>query len=402
MERHPHRINPEIGTEEDLRRISQKLQEAGINWLQDIVPNHMAFHPQNEWLNDVLEKGSQSLYASFFDIAWTSSFHKGKLMVPFLGANLTQVIEGGELQVAYQDGRLVLKYYEAVFPLAARSYATLLSADKPSEAVKALVEQIEVLHGIEDKNQYAESWNEIAQQLTALMKNKTVKTYVEKRLKATNDDQEALKALAEGQHYRLCHWQETDSRINYRRFFTVNGLICLNMQEEAVFETYHQYIRQLLEEGIFQGLRIDHIDGLYDPTTYLERLRQLTGDETYIIVEKILEKGEEMEAWPVQGNTGYDFLAIVNNLLTDAKSEKSFNQFLSVAGKKPHAGGASDSRKKSAYSAPTHGWRARKPVPPVYGAQPGGGQSHYPYSPRRHKNRYCRIPHPTTGIPLLW
>lgn len=329
----PFLINPEIGTEEELRAISQKLQEAGINWLQDIVPNHMAFHPQNGWLMDVLEKGVQSLYAPFFDIAWTSNLHKGRLMVPFLGADLKEVIQNGELELVYTGNKLYFKYYDAHFPLSPRTYETILRGEKPSEAIKGLVAQIEQLHAVEDRAAYAERWNEIGQQLAGLMKNKTVKNYVEKGLKAFNSNKEALQQLADLQHYRLCHWQETDSQINYRRFFTVNGLICLNIQDESVFQTYHQYIKQLIDKGIFQGLRIDHIDGLYDPTQYLERLRELAGDETYIVVEKILEKGEQMPDWPVQGNTGYDFLAQVNNLLTYSKSEKEFSQFYRQLGK---------------------------------------------------------------------
>lgn len=324
----PHNINPEIGTEEDLRRISQKFQEAGINWLQDIVPNHMAFHPQNQWLNDVLEKGVQSVYAPFFDIAWTSSFHKGKLMVPFLGADLPTVIQNGELSLAFHGERLVLQYYEAFFPLSPRSYVHILTGEKPSEAIKGLATQIDQLHSVEDRKAYGEGWHEIAQQLMALMKNKTVKAYVDKRIKGINANKNSIQQLAEEQHYRLCHWQETDHRINYRRFFTVNGLICLNIQDPEVFQSYHQYIKQLLDEGIIQGLRVDHIDGLYDPTGYLENLRQLAGDETYVVVEKILEKEEKLpDDWPVQGNTGYDFLAQVNNLLTNPKSEKAFHQF---------------------------------------------------------------------------
>ncbi|HZI01931.1 MAG TPA: malto-oligosyltrehalose synthase [Flavisolibacter sp.] len=116
--------------------------------------------------------------------------------------------------------------------------------------------------------------------------------------------------------------------MNYRRFFTVNGLICLNIQDEHVFEVYHQLIKQLVDEGIFQGLRIDHIDGLYDPSGYLHRLRKLAGEETYIVVEKILEQEETVpEHWPIEGSTGYDFLAIVNNVLSNSASEKYFRQF---------------------------------------------------------------------------
>lgn len=194
-------INPEIGTEEELRAISKLLQEHNISWLQDIVPNHMAVHPDNKWLNDVLEKGKVSPYATFFDINWDNPPFEGKLIA-------------------------------------------------------------------------------------------------------------------------------TDEKINYRRFFTVNELICLNIHNKAVFEVYHLYIERLLKAGIFQGLRIDHIDGLSNPTDYLTKLRALAGNDCYMVVEKILQQHEGMpEYWPVQGNTGYDFLSIVNNLFTNPASREAFTSF---------------------------------------------------------------------------
>src|SRR5206468_9069385 len=124
------------------------------------------------------------------------------------------------------------------------------------------------------------------------------------------------------------HWQETDRRINYRRFFTVNGLICLNIQDRHVFQHYHKYIAELYRTGTFSGLRVDHIDGLYNPQQYLEELRDLIGESAYIVVEKILEPGERLpKSWPVQGTTGYDFLALANNLFTERSSEKAFTRF---------------------------------------------------------------------------
>lgn len=225
----PLLINPEIGTEEELKTISKLLQQHNIKWLQDIAPNHMAFNECNSWLMDVLKNGRASAYGYFFDILWVSPLHDRRLMVPFEGSSLE----------------------------------------------KLLKEQ-----GIEQK------------------------------------------------YYRLCNWKETDHRINYRRFFTVNELICLNIQRRDVFETWHQYICRLLEDDIFQGLRIDHIDGLYNPTEYLNRVREMAGEECYIIVEKILQQHEGMpDYWPVQGNTGYDFLSMVNNLFTNPGSRKVFTVF---------------------------------------------------------------------------
>ena len=323
----PHRINPEIGTEEQLRDLSKKLKEAGINWLQDIVPNHMAFHSHNEWLMDVLEKGPQSLYAPYFDVAWNSKIYHGRIMVPFLGASLEDVIKNGELTIAYENQRFVFKYYESSYPLQPKSYATILQAadEEPSQAVLQLLAQ---LPKMEDEQSYAERWNEIRLQLAALMKNDITKGYIRKCIGAINERPEQLQQIMDEQSYRLCHWQETDSQINYRRFFTVNGLICLNIQEKKVFDDYHKLIKTFIDDGIFQGLRVDHIDGLYDPANYLQQLRELVGEETYIVVEKILGPGEGLpKQGPVQGNTGYDFLSMVNNLFTNRSSEESFTNF---------------------------------------------------------------------------
>ena len=218
----PNKINPEIGSEKQLINISQTLREKNIYWLQDIVPNHLSYHENNKWMMDVLEKGPESEYSPFFDIDWNHPDYPGRIMVPFPGSSLEQI----------------------------------------------------------------------------------------------------LKEKIPGQkHYILCPWQETDKRINYRRFFLVNGLICTNIQDDKVFEKYHSLIKKLSDTGIFQGLRVDHVDGLYDPDKYLNDLRKLAGPNSYIVVEKILEPGENMpDNWPVQGNSGYDFLGMVNNLFTNRSS----------------------------------------------------------------------------------
>jgi malto-oligosyltrehalose synthase/4-alpha-glucanotransferase len=268
----PLQINPEIGTIEQLRSISKKLKEKGIGWLQDIVPNHMAYHHQNEWLMDVLENGPLSPYKCFFDSSLTDDLlFSGAIMVPFLGTDLVDAINNNELTIGLIHNKPVFKYAGQVWPLKPASY-----------------------QNIGDIN-------------------------------AINKEQ--LLQIANGQYYRLCSYKETDYLINFRRFFTVNSLICLNMQSDEVFNIFHQLIIELVKEDVFQGIRIDHIDGLYDPSKYLSKLRKLLGDETYIVVEKILEKGEKMPVWPIQGNTGYDFLALVNNLLTSKANKHKFTSF---------------------------------------------------------------------------
>ena len=326
----PHRINPEIGTEEQLRSISQKLKAFGVQWLQDIVPNHMAFSTKNPWLMDVLEKGARSAYAGFFDTPFTSTFFRDRMMVPFLGNALDETVRKGDLKLAFKDDRLTLNYFENDYPLSPRSYGSvlLLPHENSDETIRQLVNQLEDLEMLDDAKLYALRWNEIKLQLASMMKEEKVRVLIEANLEKINQNPDSILSLAEEQHYRLCSYQETDSKINFRRFFTVNSLVCLNIQKQEVFETYHQKILEWVKEGIFQGLRIDHVDGLYDPTLYLEQLRQMAGPETYIVVEKILEKGERLpDYWPIQGTSGYDFLALVNNIFTNKNSEKQFTQF---------------------------------------------------------------------------
>ncbi len=287
----PNNINPEIGSLQQFTASAKKLKAGGIGWLQDIVPNHMGVHPYNIWLTDVLEKGKKSKYSGFFDTGLAGDFFSDKLiMMPFLGASLSEVIESGELTVAYQDNKLVLKYFDKYWPLNQQSYSKIsLGSNDLKEIQNAELDTL--LSGI-------------------------------------NADKELVKDIAGLQYYRLCSYKETDSKINYRRFFTINSLMCINIRHPGVFAAYHQLIKKLINEAIISGLRIDHIDGLYDPEKYLQDLRELTGDETYIVAEKILEAGETLPAkWPIEGTTGYDFLAQVNNLLTDGSSVKKFTLF---------------------------------------------------------------------------
>ncbi|HEU4472491.1 MAG TPA: malto-oligosyltrehalose synthase, partial [Flavisolibacter sp.] len=179
-----------------------------------------------------------------------------------------------------------------------------------------------------DLQDYKEPWNVLRQEFRNLSGTEQASDFIASCLEKVNSDPALLKEVEQQQVYRLCHWQETDRQINYRRFFTVNGLICLNIQDPHVFDSYHQLTRELLQKGVFQGLRIDHIDGLYEPAAYLNRLRNMAGEEVPVVVEKILEPGESLPSdWPVQGNTGYDFLSLVNNLLTNSRSERAFTKF---------------------------------------------------------------------------
>ena len=321
----PHKIDPEIGTKEQLENISGQLKQNGIGWLQDIVPNHMAYHPANKWLMDVLEKGKHSPYTSFFDIIWDNDIYGGRVMVPFLGSTLEEAIEKAEIKVLLNQQGIFLSHYNNNYPLHPNAYSTVLHQKKRLSAdIKQIIKNISSLETVEDSKLYSEKWNEIKSHLF----KETIYKSLQSSIETINGNKELLTQIANEQVYRLCYWRETDYQINFRRFFTINGLICLNIQDENVFEQYHQLIQHLLEEGIYKGLRIDHIDGLFDPSEYLDRLRDLAGEGTYIVVEKILERGESLpHQWNVQGSTGYDFLALVSNVFTNKKNETAFTKF---------------------------------------------------------------------------
>ncbi|HYF03462.1 MAG TPA: malto-oligosyltrehalose synthase, partial [Patescibacteria group bacterium] len=246
-------------------------------------------------------------------------------MVPFLGAPFDEVLKRGELTLAFENNRFVFKYFESAYPLRPASYERILEVlkDRENDLVNTIFTKLE---GIEDAVHFEEKWENVREDISALFKNHD--DFLQSILDKFNADEQLLRALLDEQFYQLRFWQETDWRINFRRFFTVNSLICLNIHRPEVFNKYHEYVKKLVDDGIFRGLRIDHIDGLYDPTDYLKQLRELVGDEVYIVVEKILHAGEELpQNWSIEGNTGYDFLAMVNNLFTFKKNEEQFTNF---------------------------------------------------------------------------
>jgi malto-oligosyltrehalose synthase len=266
-----------------------------------------------------LEKGRHSAYASFFDVDWNSPVYEGKLMAPFLGSSLEDAVQNGQLQLIIEEGRISFKCYDSFYPSNEVVYQLVLN-NLPEQLAQVAI----------DEKEYVQRFDDLKRSFSFLIRKNDTKHAIENILQAVNNNKEQLLQLLHQQHYQLCHWQETDRQINYRRFFTVNGLICLNMQEEHVFQYFHQLIKQMIDEGFWKGLRIDHVDGLFDPTQYLERLKNSAGENLYVTVEKILQPGESIPAnWKVQGNTGYDFLAITNNLFTNRQNEKLLTDFYS-------------------------------------------------------------------------
>jgi malto-oligosyltrehalose synthase/4-alpha-glucanotransferase len=320
----PTKINPQIGELDQLKNLSMMLREKNIGWLQDIVPNHMAFHPSNRWLMDVLEKGERSLYARFFDMSPGSKLFRGKVMVPFLPADLEDEIENGNIKIEADTDKIYLECGESAFPVNAETYLNLLESSIQSES-KSLIDALKQALEQREPAGFSKEWDRMQSEFAVAG---GLDNLLQDVLAKWNADPEKIKRLASQQHYTLCSFSVTDQQINFRRFFTVNDLLCLNIQNKPVFDAYHSLIEQLVKNGVFTGLRIDHIDGLYDPEEYLQRLRAIAGQDAYITVEKILESEEQLPAnWPVQGTSGYDFLAQVNQLFTNTKAEKTFTDF---------------------------------------------------------------------------
>src|SRR5437773_5205623 len=238
-------------------------------------------------------------------------------MVPSLGTNLEATIQNGETRLAYENRRFEFKYYENAYPLNAETYITVLQAGrvKNPELTKLRSEARKLIQ-LKDSEPYSERWKDFLINLG----DQKISAHIDHCLRKVNSNHDLLQKIAEGQFYRLCNWRETDTIINYRRFFTVNGLISTNMQDKTVFELFHQLMASLVDDRIFRGLRVDHIDGLYDPAAYLQQLKELAGNQTYVVVEKILEPGEALpQEWKTEGTTGYDFLSLVNGLFTNIK-----------------------------------------------------------------------------------
>ncbi len=313
----PFQINKEIGSYETLKTIHKELKAKNMDWLQDIVPNHMAFDGNNPWLHAIFELGPNSRYYNFFDINWD---YKGweKVMAPFLGATLEEVIENKELKLNFDENGFSIKYFDHSYPCSVRSYPEILA----SAGAGAWTEKFRTFTGNE------EDWKGMKTFLDReLRKDNEMRENINVVVQEINSSGDKIREIIDLQYYIPTHWKHTEKEINYRRFFTINDLICLRMEDQKIFDTYHTFIHQLCKEGVINGLRIDHIDGLFDPPGYLEKLRELVGNDFYVIVEKILEWEEKLPVkWPIQGTSGYGFLAQANHLFTQTENELTFSE----------------------------------------------------------------------------
>jgi len=343
----PTLINPELGTPEQFATLISEIQNHYLGWVQDIVPNHMAYDSENTWLMDVLENATNSEASDYFDIEWEHPYEdfKGRVLTPMLGNFYGQCLENGEIKLQYDESGLSINYYSLRLPVRIESYARFITQNL-GQLARALggrrhpdfVKLLGILYLVKNapvEPKGKERYDEIAFVKGLLWElytqNAEVKEFIDNNIKLFNGEKgnpesfNLLDSLLNEQFYRLSFWKVGAEEINYRRFFTVNELISVKVQEIKVFHKTHTLIAQLVEEGKVTGLRIDHIDGLYDPTEYLKRLRQKVGD-TYITVEKILELKENLpNVWPIQGTSGYEFLNYVNGIFCRRESEEQFN-----------------------------------------------------------------------------
>jgi (1->4)-alpha-D-glucan 1-alpha-D-glucosylmutase len=322
----PLRLNPEIGTEEDWTALAVRMAAYGMTWLQDIVPNHMVYALENPWLYDVLERGKASEYYSFFDIdPHPMELLGDKLMAPFLGETLTECLRKGELTLQYTDRGFMIRYFDNEYPVAARLYDWICTVAEgcPAVLADALAEMRPAATATAPEWKAAKAkW---MQQVAA---DPDLSSFIDRRVRFINDGLPLIESLLEGQHYVLTHYSLAATVINYRRFFTVNSLICLRMENEAVFEAYHRQLYRWHTMGLIQGLRIDHIDGLAAPKQYIDRLRRLFGPDCYLIAEKILGPRESMpDDWDLEGMTGYEFLRLAAQVLTDVPGSRQLLDF---------------------------------------------------------------------------
>jgi (1->4)-alpha-D-glucan 1-alpha-D-glucosylmutase len=345
----PNRLNLELGALYDFEALAAKLKEYKMGWIQDIVPNHMAIDSENRLLMDILENGYRSKFFQFFDVDWdhpAASLNK-RILAPFLGRFYGECLEAGEIALQYGPDGFKAAYYNIAFPLRIESYLNLFKnlvhlkrklADDNPDFIKLLgiLYVLKTLSSIDEPEERSNQIRFIQRTLWEIYKsNAVIKAFVDETLRTFNGEKgkaesfNFLDDLLSQQLFRFSFWKVAAEEINYRRFFCVNGLISLKVEDEHVLNHTHGLIFDLIERGIVTGLRIDHVDGLYDPTGYLQKVRG-SAPTTYIVVEKILNLNEDLPLfWPVQGTTGYDFTNHVNGLFCQKENERPFGRIYS-------------------------------------------------------------------------
>ncbi|MBD5633223.1 MAG: malto-oligosyltrehalose synthase [Candidatus Eremiobacteraeota bacterium] len=341
----PNALNPEIGTSEAHAAMIDALQAHGIGHILDFVPNHMGVGgADNPWWQDVLEWGEASPYAEYFDVDWRPlrAEMRGKVLVPFLGDYYGRVLERGELVPTYDadSGTFSVAYFDRRFPIATSSYGEFLA--RAVEHREGAAWPLRAL-AAEFNGASHERAQELKEELASVAREPAIRKSIDTALDyyrvAANDAGAAdrLDALLQRQNYRLAYWRVSADEINYRRFFDINDLAGLRVEDAEVLAQTHRFVFELIASGRVQGLRIDHVDGLFNPGGYCTLLQDRAaalGHPQYLVVEKILASFEKLRGdWRIAGTTGYDFMNEVTWLFVDSKAEAAFDRiYRSFAG----------------------------------------------------------------------
>jgi (1->4)-alpha-D-glucan 1-alpha-D-glucosylmutase len=335
----PTRVNEELGGADGHAALCEALKRAGMGQVLDVVPNHMAIvGRQNPWWWDVLENGPSSRYANYFDVDWenTDERWQNRVLLPVLGDHYGRVLEDGALELRHAAGVFTLHYYEHAFPIDPSTLDLLLS----NAAEAADSEFLGFLAGScarLPRPSIAGGWAvERRHRDKAVLQTLLTRVCEEEPEAAAaidaetarfNADPDVLDTLIDSQNYRLALWRTAGRDLGYRRFFDVHELAGLRVEEEEVFNAIHALPIRWVREGVAQGLRIDHPDGLRDPAQYFDRLKKACPG-AWIVAEKILEPGERLPGdWPIAGTTGYEFLNLAGGLFVDPRGEAPLTRF---------------------------------------------------------------------------
>ncbi|MFG1396575.1 malto-oligosyltrehalose synthase [Roseixanthobacter pseudopolyaromaticivorans] len=340
-------LDPELGGEAALRRLVAALRARGMGLILDIVPNHMGVGGADNpvWL-DVLEWGLESTYRDFFDIDWSppDTRFKGKVVAPFLDRSYGEALKAGAIRLAHDSARgtFHFRHHDHVFPVCPRTYGDVLSASGAEPQSVLDVDLATLADPVAPKRDVQATKERLALALTR-EGPQIVAAALEAFDSTTEAGQARLHALLEKQNFRLAWWRVANDELNWRRFFDITGLAGVKVERGEVFEIVHALVFQLYADGLIDGLRIDHVDGIADPGAYCRQLkRKLDALEAqrphdtpaggYVIVEKILHTGEAMPAsWRMDGTTGYDFMDEVSAVLHDGSSDDALEKVWSQA-----------------------------------------------------------------------
>jgi (1->4)-alpha-D-glucan 1-alpha-D-glucosylmutase len=320
------RVNEELGGAEGHERFCRKLGEVRLGQVLDIVPNHMSLGKENRYWWDVLENGTSSRYASFFDIDWQPQEERlrDKVLVPILGDQYGRVLQAGGIKVVRRGNKFQVECSGETLPASPNSLAGILA--RASEYARSdTLSFLAASFGRLLQPEYVDRRTILARHRDKVVlfhllerlsgEESGIGEAIDQSVAELNGNLDALDDFLNQQNYRLAYWKTADQQLSYRRFFDVNTLIGLRVEREYVFEETHALVLEWLKRGVLDGLRVDHPDGLRDPLEYLKRLRKNAPD-AYIVGEKILEPGEFLrESWPIEGTTGYDFLNVAAGVL---------------------------------------------------------------------------------------